>query len=68
MPSTEFKIESSNDHGRVALVEYPGDNPDDGTLKLRVGSELHLGWAHFTRSEALALAGAIRAIAITLDN
>ena len=68
MPTTEFKIESSTDHGRIALVEYPGDDPDDNTLKLRVGSGIHLAWVHFTRSEALALAGALRAIAIALDD
>ena len=66
MPATEFKIESTSDNGRVAVLESRDD--DDGTLVMRVGSEAHRGWVHLTRSEALALAGALRAMAFTLDS
>ena len=68
MSEIEFRIESSMDDGRVVLIEYPGDDPNDETLKLRAGSEDHLGWVHFTRREALALAGALRSVAITLED
>jgi len=65
MPEIEFRIESSTNNGRVAVVENHDDY--DNVLVLRTGSGAHRGWVDLTRSEALALAGALSTVANTLE-